>query len=84
MNITIAADGTLTFIHSDELVDIMEQGEARIRRASHVEPADGGGWTADMAPSGGPVLVAADGRPFRTRGEALAAEVSWLETERGL
>ncbi|WP_242687916.1 hypothetical protein [Alienimonas californiensis] len=42
-------------------------------RASHVEPADGGVWTADLSPSGGPVLG-----PFPLRSEALTAEADWL------
>lgn len=48
-------------------------GEPTIRRASHVEPAPGGAWTADMSPSGGPMLG-----PFPLRKDALAAEVAWL------
>ena len=36
-------------------------------------------WAADMAPSGGPVLG-----PFESRTEALAAEVKWLQDQRGL
>lgn len=79
MNITINPDGTVRFIHNDDLTDLIEQGEARITRASHVEPNAEGKWEADMGPSNGPVLG-----PFRTRGEALAAEVAWLETNRGL
>ena len=45
---------------------------ARTQRASHVEPGPTG-WTADMAPVGGPVLG-----PFDTRQTALDAEVAWL------
>lgn len=102
MNLTIGTDGTIRFIYSDELASIIEQGEARITRASHVEPHDYGGWYADMRPSGGPVLMAnghafwlrddldaasyIDGIApgFATRAEALAAEVKWLEENRGL
>ncbi len=78
-DIIIAPDGTATFIHSDEMQGIIEQGEATITRASHVEPDAGGKWVADMAPSGGPVLG-----PFRTRREALDHEVEWLVANRGL
>ena len=39
----------------------------------HVEPDRDGFWWADMGPSGGPVLG-----PFRSRSEALAAEMGWL------
>lgn len=106
MNLTITADGRIRGIYSDDLTGIIEQGTARIERASHVEPFAGGGWYADMRPSDGPVLfggdhfitlcegtdvnsyVAMNGagfvRGFATRAEALAAEVSWLEKNRGL
>ncbi len=50
-----------------------------ITRASHVEPGPEGGWTADMAPSGGGVLG-----PYLTRADALEAEQAWLRQERGL
>lgn len=87
MNITINPDGTIRFIHNDDLTDLIEQGEARITRASHVEPGSGG-WYADMSPSLAPGLTPPMSEwmlgPFRTRGEALAAEVAWLETNRGL
>ena len=42
------------------------------------------GWLADMRPSGGPVLVDADGEGFKTRAAALAAEREWLRKEKGL
>jgi len=71
-------DGSVRFIYSDELCDLLREGEAEIKRASHVEPC-GAMWTADMSPSCGPLLG-----PFRTRGEALQAEVEWLKTERNL
>ena len=56
-----------------ELIDAEAIGLARIVRASHVEPADGGGWTADLSPSGGPALGL-----FPLRSEALSAEAEWL------
>lgn len=69
--------GTTRFLYDDGLASLLTQGEATVRRASHVEPADPGdpsqGWTADMAPSGGPVLG-----PFPTRQAALDAEAVWL------
>ncbi len=61
-------------IYSDALEPLLDEGRATIRRASHVEPADGGGWTADMSPVGGPILG-----PFRLRADALAKEVEWLK-----
>lgn len=42
------------------------------------------GWVADMTPSGGPVLLAEDGHPFKTREAALDAERAWLREHRGL
>ncbi len=56
VNVVIDADGNLQFIYSDDLSGLLETGAAKITRASHVEPALGGGWQADMRPSGGPVL----------------------------
>ena len=78
--------GILAFIYDDELASLTDEGVTSIRRVSHVEPvdlSDNGegdmGWTADMSPVNGPVLG-----PFATRGAALAAEVNWLKTRRGL
>ena len=73
--IAVAPDGTITTIYDDALIGLIEQGEARVTRASHVEPiANGLGWTADMTPMGGPVLG-----PAPTRELALKLEVAWLE-----
>lgn len=76
--IKIGDGGAVSFIHDDQLfAALSEIGPASIKRASHVEPAAaGGGWESDMRPTAGeagPVLG-----PFATRGEALAAEVGWL------
>lgn len=73
---TIIADehGGLKFIYDDALLPLAGEGLMDVRRASHVEPAPGGGWNADMTPVGGPPCL---GR-FATRGEALAAEREWL------
>lgn len=81
--VVIAPNGQVRVIYSDDLAPVMSAvGEVTIRRASHVEPATaGGGWFADMAPVGGPVLgVEFEGRTigFPTRKEALDAEVDWL------
>lgn len=67
-------DGTLVAVYGDDLLEIIAEGDATVTRASHVEPAIGGGWTADLAPAGGPLLEG-----FSTRAAALAAEVAWLE-----
>jgi hypothetical protein len=67
-------DGTVTAIYSDDLAGLLATAsKVSIKRASHVEPTEDGKWTADMAPSGGPVLG-----PFNLRGEALDAEQEWL------
>jgi hypothetical protein len=66
----------MSFIYDDRLAGLCEEGDSVTQRASHVEPADGGGWTADMSPVNGPVLG-----PFRLREEALDAEVEWLRKE---
>ena len=72
--IRLDQSGNADFIYSDESQDLADQlGKATTARASHVEPARGGGWTADMSPVGGPMLG-----PFRTRADALKAEVAWL------
>ena len=71
--IKISPDGTLTFIYSDTLLTLMSEGDSKVARASHVEPAADGGWEADMGPVNGPIL-----RGFATRQAALDAEVQWL------
>ena len=81
INITIQGD-RMTFIYSDDLAPLLDEGTATVQRVSHVEPScvDGRhGWTADMTPIDGPVLG-----PFTTRAEALDAEHVWLQRERGL
>lgn len=71
-SIAIRSDGMIILIYTDDLCDLIASGRATIARASHVEPAPGG-WTADMTPSGGPVLG-----PFSLRQQALDAEVEWI------
>ena len=68
----VTPDGTARGLYG-ELLDADEIGVCSVARASHVEPHPHGGWTADLAPSGGPVLG-----PFPLRSDALAAEASWL------
>ena len=79
--ICIDSDGSLSFIYSDSMVELLDEGEATIRRVSHVEPATSNSkqWTADMGPGEGPGLG-----PFTTRQEALDTEVQWLKKNRGL
>ena len=68
----VAADGAARGLYG-ELIDPGGIGEQTVARASHVEPHRAGGWTADMNPSGGPVLG-----PYPLRSDALAAERAWL------
>ena len=70
--VVVDADA-LRYVYSDGRKSITG-GARRVVRASHVEP-DGAGWSADLGPSGGPVL-----RGFRSRAAALRAEVRWLTT----
>ncbi len=72
--ITIKFDdtGNAATIYTED-IDLASIGKQHIKRASHGEPNDDGLWTADMSPSNGPVLG-----PFKTRSEALDAEVAWL------
>lgn len=72
----LITQGKIKAIYSDELLPILRRGKVKISRASHVEPAPGGGWTADLSPVNGPVLG-----PFPLRETALQAEKDWLEQE---
>jgi hypothetical protein len=72
----IRPGGSIEFIYTDALAPLLQLGSAQVTRASHVEPdGTGAGWTADMAPIGGPVLG-----PYALRSEALQAEIAWIET----
>jgi len=72
-------DGHLRFVYDDAVAELLDEGTVAVCRVSHVEPAEGGGWTADMSPVDGPVLG-----PFQLRQQALDAERAWLTKERGL
>lgn len=76
--VIVRDNGSLEFIWDDSLAFLLEHGKATIARASHVEPV-GTQWEADMSPSGGPVLSG-----FAKRGDAIAAEIEWLESNRGM
>lgn len=73
MLIEVRPDGSLKMLYDDSLKDLMAQGKTEVKRASDVEPDGKGGWTADLARVGGPVLG-----PFALREEALEAEKQWL------
>ncbi len=70
--INFTARGKAKSIYTED-IDLSILGKKKIRRASHVEPNEEGMWTADMKPSGGPILG-----PYEKRSEALRAEVEWL------
>lgn len=76
--VTILIDGDVAqFVYDDAVADLLTLGEASIVRVSAVEPAPGGGWTADML--NGDVLG-----PFPMRADALDAERAYLTRTRGL
>lgn len=72
--ISIRKDGTIELIYTDKLKGIHDCELKRVFRASHVEPNAKGDWEADLSPVQGPELG-----PFKTRQEALEAEVKWLQ-----
>ena len=72
--LSISRSGSITAIYDDVHADLMTKGKAQVRRASNVEPAPQGGWTATM--TDGTVLG-----PYRLRKDALDAEVAYLESK---
>jgi len=76
MRLLVDPRGVVRAVYAED-VDLAALGRPTIARASHVEPDAEGRWTADLSLCGGPTLG-----PFARRGEALAAEVAWLETHR--
>ena len=72
MQLVITPSGAVRCIYAEE-IDLHALGSPVIARASHVEPDQAGFWWADLSPVSGPTLG-----PFRSRGEALTAEHSWL------
>jgi hypothetical protein len=81
--IVIPDDGPMRFIYNEDMMQsLMAHGEARISRASHVEPGDPDKgqdplkWYADMGPVSGPILG-----PFNTRKLALTEEIIWLQRD---
>lgn len=71
MTVIVRPGGEVRAIYDDALAPLVERG-ATVSRASYVEPCVGG-WSADLAPVGGPILG-----PFRLRQEALEEEMTWL------
>ncbi|MBD3404696.1 MAG: hypothetical protein GF411_01015 [Candidatus Lokiarchaeota archaeon] len=72
MDIIISGD-QIRYIYSDDLLGLTNHGTSTVKRASHVEPDDNGGWKADLGPVGGPILG-----PFKKRSDALEGELTWL------
>lgn len=73
MIIFIPPQGNARALYHDD-VTLSKLGRVKLLRASHVEPDEPNRWWADLSPVSGPRLG-----PFEKRGEALAAEVAWLE-----
>jgi hypothetical protein len=72
MQLCIDLQGRVRLVYTESL-DLTSLGPPTIRRASSVEPDEGGRWHADLGPVGGPVLG-----PFWRRSDALRAERCWL------
>ena len=73
MVIAIKPDGTMQFIYKDEMARIIKKGNAKIKRASYVEPKENK-WTANLSPLKGPILG-----PFPLRKTALQEEEKWIQ-----
>jgi hypothetical protein len=69
----VVKNGVIHAIYDDALIGLFEDATVSTRRASHVEPVDGGGWSADLSPVGGPMLW-----NFKTRKDALDAEARYI------
>lgn len=73
LKVLVDTDGAIRFVYADDLRGLLQEGNASIVRASHVEPTIDGRWTADLTPVSGPIMG-----PFDTRKEAIDREVEWL------
>ena len=71
----VSPQGVVRGLYTEE-IPLETLGKLSVRRASFVEPAADGTWTADLTLSGGPVLTG-----FARRSQALQAEVAWLESQ---
>ena len=78
--IDVADDGSLSFVYSDELCELLDAGVPTVRRVSHVEPNAAGQWEADMSPVEPGVVLG----PYRLRAEALDAERNFLAERMGI
>ncbi|MCC7421818.1 MAG: hypothetical protein IT428_16185 [Planctomycetaceae bacterium] len=73
-SIVIGEQGGMRFIWQDDLAPMLALGKPNVERVSRVEPDEKGRWWAILEPVGGPTLG-----PFTLRGDAIAAEIEWLE-----
>ena len=74
MELIVDSSGLTRCVYSDA-IPLQGFGQARIERASNVEPNEQGEWIADLSqsPISGPTLG-----PFQKRTDAIEAEVQWL------
>ena len=72
MDLVIDTHGEIRCIYG-EAIDLAALGTLSITRASYVEPDSEGWWFVDLRPSKGSTLG-----PFRSRSDAVRAEVPWL------
>lgn len=77
MILSVSPTGRLKAIYHDDLRALIDQGEARITRASAVEPDEAGKWWADMSLSGFDIKLG----PYDLREDALKAERAFLEAK---
>ena len=75
--ISVDPTGVVRFVWDDALSGLCEHGRVSMRRVSKVEADDRGRWTADLDVVNGPTLG-----PFTKRGDAITAEVEWLNDRR--
>ena len=73
MHLRIEPSGCIRAVY-DDAIDLRSLGELSIRRGSHVEPDETGGWLVDLSPVAGPMLG-----PFLKRQQAIEAEIAWLD-----
>ncbi len=73
IQIVIEPNGSIKFVYSDSMSELLQQGEFSIKRASNVEPEYDGTWSADLSPINRPKL-----KGFALRQNALDAEVLYI------
>lgn len=79
--------GKVVAVYDDRILPILNRlncgalTNSQVRRASHVEPSELGGFDADMRPSNGPSSLATElgVGSFPTHDAAINAEREWLD-----